>query len=265
MTPIEDPGHGIGRLARELRRGRSRRGLTRRALAGEIGRSVTTIQRAEAGQVRPTLAVARDIAAACGMAVDEIEVLWKKASRPGRGHRLTDAPRLALVRTSADLAAALRRVWEENGEPSSRQMEARAEARAKDFAPLSRMSAWRIRERQQPVTSVRQLYAYLIACEIPEETFTSWAKAWQRARREERLAPKHVPTPASGHPRRRVTPAEAVASMLDAGLRPIDPFPGQQSPWTAECMKCNSISRVRYSRVKSGVGCRVCLQDHVTA
>jgi transcriptional regulator with XRE-family HTH domain len=265
MTPIEDPDHGIGRLARELRRGRARRGLTRQDLAGEIGRSVTTIQRAEAAQVRPTLPVARDIAAACGMDGDEIEVLWRKASRSGRGHRLTDAPRLKLVRTSADLAALLRRVWEENGEPSSRQMEDRAEVRANEFAPLSRMSAWRIRERKQPVTSVRQLYAYLIACEIPEDSFTAWAKAWQRAKREERLAPKPVPAPASGHPRRRVTPAEAVAFMLEAGLRPLDPFPGQQSPWTAECKKCNSISRVRYSKVKAGVGCRVCRQDHIAA
>jgi hypothetical protein len=44
------------------------------------------------------------------MGVDEIEVLWKKASRSGRSHRLTDAPRLKLVRTPADLAATLRRV-----------------------------------------------------------------------------------------------------------------------------------------------------------
>jgi transcriptional regulator with XRE-family HTH domain len=265
MTPIEDPNHGIGRLAHELRRGRARRGLTRRKLAEEIGRSVTTIQRAEAGYMRPTLAIAREIATACGLDVDEIEILWKKASRTGRSHRLTDAPRLKLVRTSADLAAALRRVWEENGEPSSRQMEERAEVRAKEFAPLSRMSAWRIRERKQPVTSVRHLYAYLIACEVPEDSFTSWVKAWHRAKREEQVAPKHVPAPVPGHPRRRVTPAEAVAFMQKAGLRPLDPFPGQQSPWTAKCRKCKSISRVRYSRVKAGVGCPVCPQTHAPA
>jgi hypothetical protein len=129
----------------------------------------------------------------------------------------------------------------------------------------SRGCPWRIRERKQPVTSVRQLYAYLIACEIPEDSFPTWAKAWQRAKREERLAPRHIPAPASAHPRRRVTPAEAVAFMLDAGLRPLDPFPGQQSPWTAECKKCNSISRVRYSKVKAGVGCRVCRQDQIAA
>ncbi|MFB6717849.1 MULTISPECIES: hypothetical protein [unclassified Streptomyces] len=50
---------------------------------------------------------------------------------------MTDAPRLKLVRTSADLAAALRRVWEENGEPSSRQMEERAEVRSKEFGALT--------------------------------------------------------------------------------------------------------------------------------
>lgn len=143
MTPIDDPHNGVGRLACELGEGRSRRGLTRRELARRINRSVTTVQRAEAGEVRSTLLVAREIAGACGVGIDEIEILWKKASRLGRGHHMTDAPRLNLVRTSADLAAALRRVWEENGEPSSRQMEERAEARSKEFAPLSRMSAWR--------------------------------------------------------------------------------------------------------------------------
>ncbi|MGW2184274.1 helix-turn-helix domain-containing protein [Streptomyces sp. NPDC001732] len=49
MAPIDDPNNGVGRLARELREARSRRGLTRRELASRINRSLTTIQRAEAG------------------------------------------------------------------------------------------------------------------------------------------------------------------------------------------------------------------------
>ncbi|MFF8423500.1 multiprotein-bridging factor 1 family protein [Streptomyces sp. NPDC015680] len=261
MAPIDDPHNGVGRLARELREGRSRRGLTRRELARRINRSVTTIQRAEAGDVRPTLLVTQEIAGACGVGIDEIEILWKKASRLGRGHRMTDAPRLNLVRTSADLAAALRRVWEENGEPSSRQMEERAEARSKEFAPLSRMSAWRIRERKQPVTSVRQMHAYLIACEVPEYSFPGWVKAWQRAKHADRRAPKPAPAPAPRHPRRGVTPPEAVTFMLQAGLKPLDPFPGQMAPWTAVCTTCSSVSRVRYSKVKVGVGCRICSRE----
>ncbi|MFF1932017.1 helix-turn-helix domain-containing protein [Streptomyces sp. NPDC058228] len=258
MMPIEGPDKGIGKLARELRRGRSRRGLTRRELAAEIGRSVTTVQRAEAGQVRPPWPVAQDIAAACGMDVDETQILWKKASRPGHGNYLTDAPHLHLARTLADLAAALRRIWEENGEPTLRQMEERAEGRSKDFAPLSRMTAWRIRERKQKISSVQQLHAYLIACEVPEDSFASWTNAWRRVRRNDRVAPVNSPVPDSGHPRRRVAPAEAVAFMMDAGLRPLDPFPGQEMPWTAECRKCKRISRVRYSRVRAGETCRIC-------
>ncbi|MEV5864825.1 helix-turn-helix transcriptional regulator [Streptomyces sp. NPDC052071] len=266
MAPIDDPNHGVGRLAQALRDGRSRRGLSRRQLAAEIDRSVTTIQRAEAGDVRPTLLVSQQIADACGIDHDEIEALWRKAARLGRGHRVTDAPRLKLVRTSADLAAALRRVWEENGEPSSRHMEERAEARAREFAPLSRMSAWRIRERKQPVTSVRQLYAYLIACEVPEGTFPAWAKAWQRAKRDDRWTPRIVPAPHPSHPRRRVTPSEAVDFMIRSGLRPIDPYPGHAAPWTAQCMACSSISRVRYSKVKTGAGgCRVCRRNQMAA
>lgn len=226
MAPIDDPNDSVGRLACELREGRSRRGLTRWELAAEINRSVTTIQRAEAGEVRPTLMVARDMAAACDTDLNEIENLWKKAGLPGRGHRLTDAPRLKLVRTSADLAAALRRVWEENGEPSSRQMEERAEDRAKDYGTLSRMSAWRIRERKQPVTSVHQMHAYLIACQEPESSFVAWASAWHRAKRAERSLPKQAPAPASRHPRRRVTPARPWPSCCSRASSPSTPTPG---------------------------------------
>ncbi|MFF3246441.1 helix-turn-helix domain-containing protein [Streptomyces sp. NPDC002870] len=260
MTPIDDTDHGIGKLAHELRRGRNRRGLSREALAERIGR-VTTIQRAEAGQARPSWPLTRDMAAACGTDMDAIEIIWKEAGRSGRGTRLTVAPRLSLVRTPADLAAALRRVWEENGEPSLRQMEERAEPRAKEFAPLSRMSAWRIRERKQPTSSVLQMYAYLIACEVPTETFRSWAEAWRRARRQETAAPRRTPAPGVAQSRRKVTPREAVTAMLKADLVPLDPFPGQHVPWAAECRKCKQLSRFKLSGVKSGATCPVCLHN----
>jgi hypothetical protein len=135
-------------------------------------------------------------------------------------------------------------------------MEKRAEARSRTFTPLSRMSAWRIRERKQPTASLRQLYAYLIACEVPEEQFGLWAEAWHRVRRYE-AAGKTVSTDAV-RPSRRVNAADAIAVMREAGLEPLDPFPGSVIPWTARCRECGQISRVKYAKVKFGTGCRVC-------
>ncbi|WP_251096679.1 helix-turn-helix domain-containing protein [Streptomyces sp. Caat 7-52] len=161
IQPVPDPKHGPGRLAEELRRGRRQRRLTRPELAQKIDRSIATVQRAEAGHVRPPWPVVQGIAEACRLDLATVEVLWKEASAPAPDR--VDAPHLKLVHTPADLAAALRRAWLENGEPSVRQMERRAEARASEFTPLSRMSAWGIRERKQPIASLRQLHAYLAA------------------------------------------------------------------------------------------------------
>ncbi|WP_050508252.1 MULTISPECIES: hypothetical protein [Streptomyces] len=112
----------------------------------------------------------RNIASVCGLDLDTVEDLWRKAGRPGRARR-TEAPLLSLVHTPGELAAVLRRIWEDNGAPSLRTMEARAERLARTYAPLSRMSAWRIRERKQTLSSLHQLYAYLTSCEVAEEDF----------------------------------------------------------------------------------------------
>ncbi|MEU9214177.1 helix-turn-helix transcriptional regulator [Streptomyces sp. NPDC048415] len=95
MTPILDPRNGPGRLALELRRARSRRGLTRQELADWIGRSVATVQRAEAGHTRPSWSVVKDIARACWLSIAAIETLGKGAS--GHSTPLTEAPHLKLV------------------------------------------------------------------------------------------------------------------------------------------------------------------------
>ncbi|KOG75620.1 MULTISPECIES: helix-turn-helix domain-containing protein [Streptomyces] len=258
MAPVLTPNHGAGRLALELRRARSRRDLSRPELAHKIGRSLTTVQRAEAGRIRPPWPVIRDIAAVCGMDLDTAEDLWRKAGRPGRTRR-TEAPLLSLVRTPGDLAAVLRRAWEDDGAPSLRTMEARAERLARTYAPLSRMSAWRIRERKQTLSSLHQLYAYLIACEVAEEDFPAWEQAWRRAGHHEERSPR----PAARAGQRRTTSLDrAAALMRQAGLLPCEPFPGRHTPWTARCRSCGKLSRYKFSQVLEGTSCPVCHHPH---
>ncbi|MEU7206119.1 helix-turn-helix domain-containing protein [Streptomyces sp. NPDC045470] len=254
----------IGRLAQELRRARLRRGLSRLRLAEKAGSSVATVQRAEAGRVRPTWPVTRRLAAVCGVDIDLAERLWRNAGRPGRP-RLTEAPRVNLIRTPADLAAALRRAWEGNGAPSLRCMEARAETLARQYAPLSRMAAWRIRERKQTTSSLGQLYAYLAACGVPQSEFPAWAQAWHRAGRHEEPALKRRSPPAPLGAPGENTPRRAAALMLEAGLATADPFPGMHVPWAARCRPCGKLSRYTFARVLEGASCPVCLHFHAVA
>lgn len=259
MRPIEDARHGPGRLALELRRGRSRRGLTRVQLAERIGYSVSTIQRAESGDARSAWPVVRDIALACELDTGKIEAFWKEARRVHSRTGLTEAPHPGLIRTSADLAAALRRVWQENGEPSAREMERRAEGRAQEFTPLSRSAACRIRQRKQRPTSIRQMCAYLAACGVSDQALSAWKQAWLRARRHEKLADTRGTVrrgEAHLHLRAR---EEARSIMSNADLKPLDPYPGARRPWTAICLQCRQISRFTLNAVKNGRSCPVCV------
>ncbi|MFD7665677.1 helix-turn-helix domain-containing protein [Streptomyces sp. NPDC059788] len=258
LAPIKTLDRRVGQLAHELRRARLRLGISRPELAVKVSRSVATIHRAEAGRVRVPWPVTRDIAVACHMDLDAVERMWLKAGRAGHT-RLAEAPRVTLIRTAADLAAALRRVWQENNEPSVRKMEVRAEARAQDYVPLSRMSAWRIRQRKQATSSLGQLCAYLIACEVPEADFPLWAQAWARVRSHELAVPRQAGVPVfSPAMPRGISPRRASAVMLEAGLQPLDPFPGATVPWTARCQRCGGLRRYKLSRVQEGTGCPAC-------
>lgn len=149
-----------------------------------------------------------------------------------------------------------RRVWEMNGCLSSREMERRAKARVREFGLLSRSTAWRIRERDQPVMSKKQLFAYLVACEVPEPRFHLWAETWQRVRQAE--SRRHT----TGDARQwALKAAEAEQRLREAGLDPEERFPGSRVPWTVRCRRrtCRKISRIRYADFITGSsGCRVC-------
>lgn len=50
----------------------------------------------------------------------------------------------------------------------------------------------------------------------------------------------------------------AIALMRAAGFEPVDPYPGNATPWRARCMNCDTVSTPRYSNVKQGSTCGVC-------
>ncbi len=58
----------------------------------------------------------------------------------------------------------------------------------------------------------------------------------------------------------RVEPEEAQAVMLDAGLVPLEPYPGAHSAWQCRCITCEREVSPSYRSVQSGGGCRYCAQ-----
>ncbi|UQI46022.1 helix-turn-helix transcriptional regulator [Streptomyces sp. HU2014] len=259
MKPL--PDHRLGRLAGALRQARLRKGMSREQAAALIHVSVSTIQRAEAGRTRPTWPVTHALTDALGADLTEAEILWKRAGGPPRGTTPTQAPRLSLVRNAADLAAALVRAYEEDGRPSLRTMEKRAQRTASQFGRMGRMTAWRVIHRTYLPRSAGQLQAFLTACKIPPHDFWQWTLAFARVQAHEESVKRNRPRSGTSTPdpeRLRLTAEAAKADMRRAGLIPLDPYPGAQNPWAAECAKCGSLSRFRFSAVRKGRGCRVC-------
>lgn len=57
----------------------------------------------------------------------------------------------------------------------------------------------------------------------------------------------------------RINPVEAEVLMRDAGLEPIEPYPGAHKPWFCICNSCNARVSPTYSSIKNGQsGCRKC-------
>ncbi|KOG64710.1 hypothetical protein ADK76_08530 [Streptomyces griseoflavus] len=253
MAPIKTPDRRLFQLADALCQARFRAGLSRSEVAARAKRSVTTIHRAESGRARVPWLATRDIAEACRMDLVAVQKMWRQAGRT----RLTEAPHVTLLHTRDDLAAALRRAWELDGEPSLRHMEKRAKAQAQEYGPLSRMSASRIRQRVQIPVSLEQLYAYLIACEVAEAEFPEWAQAWARAK-ERAVAASRRAAPPGMLTGRYIGYRRASAMMLEAGLVVMEAYPGYWEPWTARCQSCGALSRFTLAKVQAGIGCRNC-------
>lgn len=86
------------------------------------------------------------------------------------------------IRDVADLSAALQDLYEKGGSPSVRTMEQRAGR----YSVPPRSTAYRIITRQAVLHSLDQVWAYLRACEVPEEDWSVWETAWTRAWKHEK-------------------------------------------------------------------------------
>ncbi len=52
---------------------------------------------------------------------------------------------------------------------------------------------------------------------------------------------------------------DAIAVMKKAGLKPLEPYPGNSKPWKSQCLKCKSTVSPRYKSVSRGQGgCFAC-------
>ena len=59
--------------------------------------------------------------------------------------------------------------------------------------------------------------------------------------------------------KRGVETSEAEQVMRDAGLQPIEPYPGSGSPWRCICTRCGADTSPRYGNIRSGQGgCAAC-------
>ncbi|MER6499184.1 helix-turn-helix transcriptional regulator [Streptomyces sp. NPDC001455] len=260
--PVANTANGMGKLAEYLRAARLKANLTRDQLANKLDCSITTVQRAEGGKTPPTLNTVYGYACACDLDHMQAGALWNKAVNAHRGHTrpsYTQAPRPDLVRTADELGAALARAWEQNGRPSTREMEKRANHQYEETrASLSRSTAERISRRKALPGSERTLQAYLIACQVPAKQFPMWGQAWSRVH-ERRPAAREKNRTQAG----KVTPAmqapEAKARMREAGLITLDKYPGPVAPWSARHIPCDTVSRFRLRLVLQGTArCPVC-------
>ena len=54
--------------------------------------------------------------------------------------------------------------------------------------------------------------------------------------------------------------ADVEQILLDAGLQPIDAYPGAGVPWKFRCTTCGEVSSRRLSQIQTGKGCPICGQ-----
>jgi recombinational DNA repair protein (RecF pathway) len=59
--------------------------------------------------------------------------------------------------------------------------------------------------------------------------------------------------------KRIVVPEEATKVMINAKLKPLEPFPGSKNPWRCECLRCGEVVTPVYGNVNQGDGgCKYC-------
>lgn len=60
-----------------------------------------------------------------------------------------------------------------------------------------------------------------------------------------------------------VVAADAEEVMINAGVQPLEPYPGYTVPWKVKCVLCGRISRPQYANIRKGQGgCFRCGTDY---
>ena len=64
--------------------------------------------------------------------------------------------------------------------------------------------------------------------------------------------------------KKRIDPSEAEALMLEAGLKPLEPYQSSDAPWRSECLKCHREVTPSFTYIKMGrASCAYCSKRRV--
>ena len=63
--------------------------------------------------------------------------------------------------------------------------------------------------------------------------------------------------------KRRISQEKAVALMLKADLKPLEPYKGANATWKCKCLKCGKIVNPHYATVQQGGKCEYCSKTKV--
>jgi hypothetical protein len=58
--------------------------------------------------------------------------------------------------------------------------------------------------------------------------------------------------------RSKVDDGEAIEAMVKGGFKTLAPYPGSNSPWESQCLRCKKVTSPTYSNVIKGIGCKYC-------
>jgi len=64
---------------------------------------------------------------------------------------------------------------------------------------------------------------------------------------------------------KKLDPKVAEKVMLQAGLKPLEPYKNASSPWKSKCNKCSSVVKPSFTNVRLGKGCKICSRSKTLA
>jgi hypothetical protein len=57
---------------------------------------------------------------------------------------------------------------------------------------------------------------------------------------------------------RAIKESEAIAFMLSKGVKPLEPYKGNKTPWKCECLNCGAVIRPKYNNAQTQHPCKFC-------